>query len=63
MRPSLPQEGDAWPTSRTGEAAIESALHAFRWHWIADSNPANSVSLRSVTDGNFVVVDVTEGKH
>jgi hypothetical protein len=29
MRASLPQEGDAWPTSRTGEAAIESALHAF----------------------------------
>ena len=33
-----------------------------RWHWIADSYPANSVSLRSVADGNFVVVDVTGGK-
>jgi DEAD/DEAH box helicase domain-containing protein len=33
-----------------------------RWHWIADSYPANSVNLRSVTNGNFVVVDVTEGK-
>ncbi|ROR32549.1 DEAD/DEAH box helicase [Inmirania thermothiophila] len=28
-----------------------------RWHWIADSYPANSVSLRSVAEGNFVVVD------
>jgi DEAD/DEAH box helicase domain-containing protein len=32
-----------------------------RWHWIADSYPANAVSLRSVTEGNFVVVDVTDG--
>ena len=33
-----------------------------RWHWMADSYPASSVSLRSVADGNFVVVDVTGGK-
>jgi DEAD/DEAH box helicase domain-containing protein len=33
-----------------------------RWHWIADSYPANSVSLRSVADGNFVVIDTTAGK-
>ena len=33
-----------------------------RWHWIADSYPANSVSLRSVADGNFVVIDITAGK-
>ena len=33
-----------------------------RWEWIADSYPANSVSLRSVADGNFVVVDRTDGK-
>jgi DEAD/DEAH box helicase domain-containing protein len=32
-----------------------------RWHWIADSYPANAVSLRSIADGNFVVVDVTGG--
>jgi DEAD/DEAH box helicase domain-containing protein len=32
-----------------------------RWHWIADSYPANAVSLRAVTEGNFVVVDVTDG--
>ncbi len=32
-----------------------------RFEWIADSYPANAVSLRSVADGNFVVVDATEG--
>lgn len=32
------------------------------WHWMADSYPANSVSLRSVAEGNFVVVDTTDGK-
>src|SRR6185436_13619051 len=32
------------------------------WHWIADSYPANAVSLRSVADGNFVVVDRTAGR-
>lgn len=38
-------------------------LHAEgeRWDWIADSYPANAVSLRSVADGNFVVVDRTDG--
>ncbi|WP_159017131.1 DEAD/DEAH box helicase [Cognatiluteimonas profundi] len=33
-----------------------------RWEWIADSYPANAVSLRSVADGNFVVVDRSNGK-
>jgi len=32
-----------------------------RWHWTADSYPANSVSLRSIAEGNFVVVDSSEG--
>jgi len=32
-----------------------------QWHWIEDSYPAGSVSLRSVADGNFVVVDATDG--
>jgi DEAD/DEAH box helicase domain-containing protein len=35
---------------------------AGRWEWIADSYPANAVSLRSVADGNFVVVDRSEGR-
>ncbi len=33
-----------------------------RWHWTADSYPANSVSLRSVAEGNFVVIDVSAGQ-
>jgi len=33
-----------------------------RWYWIADSYPANAVSLRSVAEGNFVVIDISEGK-
>ena len=33
-----------------------------RWEWIADSYPANAVSLRSVADGNFVVIDRTDGR-
>ncbi len=42
----------------------EGVLHheGDRWEWIADSYPANAVSLRSVADGNFVVVDRTGGK-
>jgi DEAD/DEAH box helicase domain-containing protein len=33
-----------------------------RWEWIADSYPANAVGLRSVADGNFVVVDRSDGR-
>ncbi len=33
-----------------------------RWYWIADSYPAHAVSLRSVAEGNFVVIDITDGK-
>src|SRR5690606_13399700 len=33
-----------------------------RWEWIADSYPAQAVNLRSVADGNFVVVDRTNGR-
>ena len=32
-----------------------------RWYWIGDSYPANAVSLRSVAEGNFVVIDTTDG--
>ncbi|MBA4143730.1 MAG: DEAD/DEAH box helicase [Nitrosospira sp.] len=47
-----------------GYLEAQGLLHheAKRWHWMADSYPASSVSLRSVADGNFVVVDVTGGK-
>jgi len=42
----------------------EGVLHreGSQWHWTADSYPANAVSLRSVAEGNFVVIDTTEGK-
>jgi DEAD/DEAH box helicase domain-containing protein len=41
----------------------EQVLHreGNRWHWIADSYPAHSVSLRSIAEGNFVVIDATDG--
>jgi len=41
----------------------EQVLHreAGRWHWMADSYPANTVGLRSVAEGSFVVVDITDG--
>ena len=32
-----------------------------RWHWMADSYPANAVGLRTVAEGNFVVIDITDG--
>ena len=32
-----------------------------QWHWMADSYPANAVSLRTVAEGNFVVIDITRG--
>lgn len=39
-------------------------LHRERdqWHWSTDGYPANAVSLRSVAEGNFVVVDISDGK-
>ena len=37
---------------------------ADRWHWAAESYPADEVSLRSVNPENVVVVDTTEaGRH
>ena len=47
-----------------GYLADEGVLHqeGGRWHWIADNYPANAVSLRTVTEGNFVVIDITDGR-
>jgi len=33
-----------------------------RYHWVADAYPANTVNLRGDTEGNFVVVDTSNGK-
>lgn len=57
---------------RFGRAEVEALLEYLegeqllhheggRWHWMADSYPANAVGLRSVAEGNFVVVDITDG--
>ncbi|WP_213996892.1 DEAD/DEAH box helicase [Tepidanaerobacter syntrophicus] len=32
-----------------------------RWHWMAESFPAEEVSLRSASAENFVIIDITEG--
>ncbi len=44
--------------------AQSGVLHfeAGRWEWICDAYPAIAVSLRSVADGNFVVVNRSDGR-
>ncbi|MCX7172869.1 MAG: DEAD/DEAH box helicase [Proteobacteria bacterium] len=32
------------------------------WHWITDSYPANAVNLRGTADGNFAVIETTDGR-
>ena len=60
-------QGDAFGNEDLGEMlgylAEEGVLHrdGGRWYWIADSYPANAVSLRSVAEGNFVVLDISDG--
>jgi DEAD/DEAH box helicase domain-containing protein len=52
------------PSDYLAVLAESGVLHieADRHEWIADSYPANAVSLRSVADGNFVVVDRSDGR-
>ncbi|AVP99627.1 helicase [Ahniella affigens] len=33
-----------------------------QYHWINEDYPAQAVNLRAVADGNFVVVDITDGR-
>jgi DEAD/DEAH box helicase domain-containing protein len=42
----------------------EGVLHreGNRWHWVAAGYPANAVGLRSVAEGNFVVIDTSGGR-
>jgi DEAD/DEAH box helicase domain-containing protein len=42
----------------------EHVLHheGTQWYWMTDSYPANTVNLRGVAEGNFVVIDITEGR-
>ncbi len=30
-----------------------------RWHWVQEGYPADTISLRSVTSDNFVIIDIT----
>jgi len=53
---------DILPTLRFLEGQEVVQREGELWHWSSDSYPANSVSLRSVADGNFVVIDTTDGK-
>ncbi len=34
-----------------------------KWHWISDSYPAATFSLRSVTNDNFTVIDISEKRN
>ncbi|MCF7223695.1 DEAD/DEAH box helicase [Marilutibacter chinensis] len=56
--------GPIEPTPYLEVLAESEVLHreGDRWEWIADSYPANAVSLRAVADGNFVVVDRSDGR-
>ncbi len=62
------REGDGFgpiePRTYLDLLTEDGVLHAEGavWEWIADSYPANAVSLRSVADGNFVVVDRSDGR-
>jgi len=61
------RDGEAFGGEDLGELLAylqqEGVLHreGGRWHWTADSYPANAVSLRSVAEGNFVVIDTGDG--
>lgn len=60
-------EGEAFGKQQLAEMLAYLEEHGIvhregkQWHWMADSYPANSVSLRSVAEGNFVVIDTTAG--
>ena len=56
--------GDVDPQVYLELLAEDAVVHpeGDRWEWIADSYPAIAVNLRSVADGNFVVVDRTDGR-
>jgi len=61
------RDGERFGKEDTGELLAYLQEHGVvhregsHWHWMADSYPANSVSLRSVAEGNFVVIDTSGG--
>jgi DEAD/DEAH box helicase domain-containing protein len=32
------------------------------WHWVQESYPADTISLRAVTSDNFIIIDITGGE-
>lgn len=34
-----------------------------RWHWMSDVFPADDISLRSASNENFIIIDISEPKH
>ncbi len=34
-----------------------------RWHWMSDVFPADEISLRSASNENFIIIDITEPRH
>jgi DEAD/DEAH box helicase domain-containing protein len=34
-----------------------------RWHWMADVFPADDISLRSASNENFIIIDITDPRH
>ena len=59
-RRAIRRRGPARTLQRLAEAGFlhRSGAH---WHWVQQAYPADTVSLRSVTSDNFVIVDTTGG--
>jgi DEAD/DEAH box helicase domain-containing protein len=61
------EEGEAFGSARVAEILgfLEGEkilrLSGGRWHWAADSYPAEDISLRSAGAENFVVIDTSDG--
>jgi DEAD/DEAH box helicase domain-containing protein len=34
-----------------------------RWHWMSDVFPSDDISLRSASNENFIIIDITDPKH
>lgn len=34
-----------------------------RWHWMSDVFPSDEISLRSASNENFIIIDITETRH
>ncbi|MDQ7794801.1 MAG: DEAD/DEAH box helicase [bacterium] len=59
------EDGEGFGQAEIGSVLEQLACHGLlhhsggRWHWMADSYPAEDLSLRSASAENFVVIDVT----